>query len=294
MKVTKIIQAGAHGEKYKNMKPPKPWQDYVLTGNILSSLSSVKWIVSIISDGAGSSEHSDMASRYCCEKVYEITTEYIAGHKWLDKAKEISEEEWELSSRYIFSQTRKELLKYAKKEGWSEDSVNCTLILVIETHFGFLTCNIGDGRAFCKTKDTDIPLIVPFQMFSVGLTVFLASEYWSSYVKSNVYNLNVNNIEYYVLASDGCEFLWNKEGIKLEKGPYDEVCSEPFYDSNLVLVDRINPLINSIRQTINQKGVSEANIQLKSYLNAGILDDNKCDYILNEKDDKAIIIGVKT
>ena len=290
------FQAAAHGEKYKTMVPPKPWQDYLLQGKI--ELKEKTWSVSIVSDGAGSSEHSEKASKFCCTKLYELCTEYINSHQWMEKDELPDEESWHISSKYFFDQTHQELYEFAKQNNLPEGSFNCTLILVLETPQGFLSANIGDGRAGFKSEGVFNPLIVPYQTFTVGATQFLANQQWELFFRSYKHDINIDKVDYYIIASDGCEYFWDTTGISIEKGSYDDVTNEPFYDENLLVAEKIEPIVSYLKDNLTND-FKLVNNQLNTLIKTGILDQKETDFktwienTIGGKDDKAIILHVR-
>jgi hypothetical protein len=292
------LYGNAHGPKYKNMNPPKPWQDYLIQGDII--LNDIVWNIAIVADGAGSSEHSEKASKFCCNKLYEIASEYIVSHKWLTKDNLPSEEEWELSASYFFDQTRQELLAYAATNNLPEGSFNCTLILVIRTAKGFLSANIGDGRAGYVSKENSFPLIIPFQTFNVGATKFLASSDWNHFFRTYFTPVDLSQLDYYVVSSDGCTYFWDTEGIprKDMKGIYDNAHPDAFYDKNLIDHAKLNPVVEYLSQKA-ENAYDDTIKELKHFLNSGELNGEKTDFAdwisksLDGSDDKAILIFVK-
>ena len=287
----------SHGEKYKKMNPPKPWQDFMAQQDII--IDDVKWNIAVISDGAGSSKHSEIASKFCCNELIALCSDYIISHKWLNKANLPTDEDWNNSATYLFEQARKRLIKLAEDKEFSLLDLQCTLSVVIRTPKGFLSSSIGDTRSGYVIGHNAFPLIVPFQTFTVGATKFIASNDFKAFLKSKVHTIDISTVDYYVLSTDGCSFFWNTEGIaKEENGIYNAVHTDAYYDANIIDIKKLTPVIDHFKQKF--KGESDnAIVEFKNYLNTGKLNEVDTDFTewlnnsIEGQDDKAIFIFFK-
>jgi hypothetical protein len=287
----------SHGEKYKKLSNQRPCQDYMSQQDIESG--DVTWNIAIVSDGAGSSKKSEIASKFCCEKLLKLCSDYIIAHKWILRNNLPSKEEWNISGKYLFSQTRNELLKYASENKYFLEDLKCTLAIVIRTPNGFLSCSIGDSRAGYVTDDKIQPLIVPFQTFSVGSTKFITSDDYQPYISTFVKEVNISLIQYYVLATDGCSYFWDTEGLPNHNtGVYSSIHNDAFYDKNLINLARINPIVDYFK-SIASKDFMKSVEDFKFFLKTGLINEKETDFCewlnktMDGQDDKAIFLFIR-
>ena len=172
----KVSWSSIQGKSHKKIDPQIPCQDAFKYDKIkiggLKRLLSIKkpiiFDVSVVSDGAGSSTYSHLASSFCVNRLLElcksrsIAIEELTAYDFKkEEEKKLILEGWSKLSLELFNQTRADLLLFGEESGHEPKDLYCTLILVIKTPFGFLSANIGDGRAgysngtettFCESK----------------------------------------------------------------------------------------------------------------------------------------------
>ncbi len=256
------------GHSHKKANPPIPCQD-AGKGGILPN----GWPILIVSDGAGSSKNSHLASAYCVEALYnhfyqaDLNLFNSIGEDPDDL--EVAKKTWHFFVLDQFSKTRKGLLDMANLNGYSPFDLNCTLLLVIKTNWGFLSANIGDGRSGFSDG---IPqkLTVPFMTFTAGATYFLIKDGWENVFKSYVtIPQNNDQIQYFFVSSDGCQnFLMDGTQKGPKTGIYDDILGDDaFYDFNVPYQPFFEGLIKSLNET---DSIAESNLRLQKLIELGL------------------------
>jgi hypothetical protein len=234
--------------------------------------------VIIVSDGAGSSAFSHLASDFCVKRLSEVCESYIPRFgelEQIDAATEVNRghirHRWNQIGMDMFRETRSALLDFGAQNGHTAPELHCTLILVIRTPFGFLSANIGDGRSGYHNGREAAPLMVPFMTFTAGATYFLAKEGWEPIFRSSV--VFDDAFDYFFATSDGCQsFVMDHSQKGPRKGMYNDVLGdEAYYDFNHPYDPFFRGLIDSLRETATRE---EAEARLNRLIDAGV-------YVLN-------------
>jgi len=248
----------------------------------------------IVSDGAGSAENSHIGSKIACENLEKQLLSLFINNDFFDENNSISPSSWQQLGFDLFKTTRDEMIKFSKKNKLNLNTLKCTLLLVIQTPFGILSANVGDGRAGCLAKGNYYSLMVPFQTFVVGSTIFLTKENWNSFFRTSIHN--ILEPEAFFAISDGCDdfsFLLKGPVPESEKGVYDKVYSEARYDHNQPFPGFYDALINQMKEliTINeeQKVVSTA----EEIIDLGVFKGKSIEGIQKEDDDKTLVLFFK-
>lgn len=97
--------------------------------------------VGIISDGAGSSKYSHIASEFCITCLKEIITRDFIKIDTLETL-ENADVEWAVISKAWFKQVRDGLVDSITYKGGDLSDYNCTLLLVIKTKQRFLLATL--------------------------------------------------------------------------------------------------------------------------------------------------------
>jgi hypothetical protein len=290
-----LATACVQGLSHRKSDPPVPCQDACM-GLTLSN----GFPVAIVSDGAGSSSFSHLASDFCVRRLSEVCESNIPRFVPLgeiDASTEVNRghirHQWHQIAMDMFRETRSALLDFGAQNAHSASELHCTLILLIRTPFGFLSANIGDGRAGYHNGSSPAPLIVPFMTYTAGATYFLAKEGWEPIFRSSV--VYDDSVDYFFATSDGCQsFVMDNSEKGPRKGIYNDVLGdEAFYDFNHPYDPFFRGLIESLRETA---GREEADARLNRLIDSGI-------YVLNGEerelkslsdpsldDDKSIVI----
>ena len=307
----KVSWACVQGKSHKKMDPQIPCQDAfkyekITNGGfkkLLSFKKPISFSISIVSDGAGSSTYSHLASNFCVNRLLELCKSRSLAIEELTKydfkkeeQKKLILEGWTKLSTELFNQTRADLLLFGEESGHEPKDLYCTLILVIKTPFGFLSANIGDGRAGYSNEMETRPLIVPFMSFTAGATFFLIKEEWNKIFKS--YVIFEDKVDYYFVSSDGCqEFLIDGSSKGPKTGVYDEILGDnAFYDLN----KPYHPFFEGLIKSLNEVNTpEEANALLTNLIENGVYLLNNVETELKSisdptlDDDKTMIIHYK-
>jgi hypothetical protein len=256
------------GHSHKKADPPIPCQDAGKGGFLHNG-----WPILIVSDGAGSSKHSHIASSYCVGALFnhlqqaDLSPFNAIGSEAVDL--ESTKKSWHGFVLEQFRKTRNDLLEMAKINGYNPVELNCTLLLVIKTSWGFLSANIGDGRSGYSDGKPHA-LSVPFMTFTAGATFFLIKEGWDIIFQSYVTVPEHNDlVEYFFVSSDGCQnFLIDGTQKGPKTGIYDPILGEDaFYDFNVPYQPFFEGLIKSLKET---KSMEECNSRLQKLVEFGL------------------------
>lgn len=307
----KVSYTSIQGKSHKKMDPQIPCQDALKYDTIkigsfkrlLSLKKPLTFDVSIVSDGAGSSTFSHLASSFCVNRLLElcksrsIAIEELTAYDFKkEEEKKLILEGWNKLSLELFNQTRADLLFFGEESGYESKDLYCTLILVIKTPFGFLSANIGDGRAGYSNGTYTSPLIVPFMTFTAGATFFLIKDGWDKILRS--YVVFEEKVDYYFVSSDGCqEFLMDGSSKGPKSGVYDDILGDnAFYDLNKPFHPFFEGLIKSLKEVNTEE---EVNARLANLIQNGIYILNNVETELKSisdptlDDDKTIIFHYK-
>lgn len=253
------------GHSHKKADPPIPCQDAGRGGFLPNG-----WPVLIVSDGAGSSRNSHIASAFCVDALYNHLQEAdLTEFAQLTDDNEIFRKAWHEKVSALFAKTRNGLIETARIHGYEHVDLNCTLLVVLKTAWGFLSANIGDGRSgYFDGKPH--PLSVPFMTFTAGATYFLIKEGWENIFQSYVtIPENYQQIEYFFVSSDGCQdFLVDSSQKGPKTGIYDAVLGDnAFYDYNVPYHPFFEGLIKSLKEVELRE---ECNLRLQKLVALGL------------------------
>ncbi len=265
----KLTQARVQGHSHKKMEPAIPCQD-AGKGGILSN--GFPYI--IVSDGAGSSKQSHIASDFCVNRLF-FHLESI-DFKELQLKEDHQEEikaKWHNIVKTLFEHTRNDLLELSLNDSIPTSDLYCTLLMIIKTDWGFLSANIGDGRTGVSNGRPN-PLSVPLQTFTAGATFFLIKEGWENVYRSYITPVQEpESIKYFFATTDGCQDFvmdWSQKGPR--KGIYDQLLGdEARYDLNIPYEPFFDGLIASLNEVDSEE---ERNLRLQNLIEKGI-------YVLN-------------
>lgn len=290
-----VAWACVQGKAHRKTNPPTPCQDSCIHGSLTEQIQ-----VAIVSDGAGSSQNSHLASSFCVKRLYEVCdsrtamiqqlTEQIKANPGNEEAHRTS---WTALSRELFVQTRTDLLEYGKNNGYEPSGLNCTLILLVNTPAGIFSAHVGDGRAGCYNGKEVRPLIVPFMTFTAGATFFLIKEGWENVFRANM--ILDEHIQYFFASTDGCQdFVIDHSAKGPRTGTYDVVLGgEAFYDLNLPYHPFFEGTIKSLREAQDS---NERNRRLQQLIDEGIYRFDGKETVLSSiaspvlDDDKTLIL----
>lgn len=243
------------------------------------------WGIAVTSDGAGSAEHSEIGSGIVVSRAIEHFKHYLTAKNWLVQNYVPTDAEWTQVTYNIIKAIYNEMKDFSEKKSFEFKSLNATIIVIIHTPYGLLTCHVGDGRAGYRNASGDWKsVITPHKGEEANQTIFVTSGFWSipNYVMSGVMvpecRVIKDKITAFTLMSDGCEatsWLYNQQN---ENGK--------FYDPNLPFPKFFNPLIESLEK------MHEANTPYDERLSSWrdfLMTGGK---FANEPDDKTMILGL--
>jgi hypothetical protein len=288
----KFAISSVQGPAHKKAQPEIPKQD-----SGVCFLVNDDNCIGIVSDGAGSSKNSHIASNLCVLKLAEVVKrdfDKVLGLNLIEK----TDLEWDALSKTWFTEVRDELLKYCAEQDEETHEYNCTLILVIKTKDKIFASNVGDGRAGGLGKDGVFPIIVPFMTFTVGATYFLIKQDWWRFFRS--YVLALDHCEYFFISTDGPQNYLMDQDPKLkvtDNRIYEDISpSEVYYDANLLYKPFFEGLIESLKEITNQ---DERNERLMALIELGKYQKDGKEQIFDSltgpelDDDKTLIVFYK-
>lgn len=290
----KIAQVSIQGKSHKKSDPIIPCQDFGKAGTLSNGLHII-----IVSDGAGSSKFSHIASEFCVNSLYtNLESNDFSEFIEIPVDIELIKSTWRAFCLTIFKDVRSALLEKSRLENIQSGDLNCTLMLIVKTKWGFLCANIGDGRSGFSDGQAK-ELIVPFMTFTAGATYFLIKEDWERIFRSYVVlPESSEKVEYFFASSDGCQdFIIDWSINNPKTGIYDDILGdEAFYDSNKPYNPFFQGLIKSLKEVQTENEINE---RLKNLVENGIY---VCDGETQElksisspllDDDKTLIIFFK-
>ena len=258
----KFAIGSVQGPAHKKAQPEVPRQD-----SGVCFLVNDDNCIGIVSDGAGSSKNSHIASNLCVLKLAEVVKrdfDKVLGLNLIEK----TDLEWDALSKTWFTEVRDDLLKYCAEQDEETHEYNCTLILVIKTKDKIFASNVGDGRAGGTGKDGVFPIIVPFMTFTVGATYFLIKQDWWRFFRS--YVLALDHCEYFFISTDGPQNYLMDQDPKLKVTDlriYEDILpNEVYYDANLLYKPFFKGVIDSLNELSSQ---DERNERLSALLEFG-------------------------
>ena len=261
----KLTQTRIQGHSHKKSNPAIPCQDFGKAGILPNGYHII-----IVSDGAGSSKLSHIASEFVVNTMYSNLQVFdFSNLNQNPDHKELLQEEWNKAVLDLFGRTRSALLNLAKDNNILPTYLYCTLVLVIKTDWGFLSANIGDGRSGVSNGKPH-SLSVPLQTFTAGATFFLIKDGWENIFRSYVTEVaDWTKIKYYFATTDGCQDFvmdWSDKGPR--QGIYDDVLGdEARYDSNVPYEPFFDGLLESLNEVNSEQ---ERNERLKQLIEKGI------------------------
>lgn len=243
------------------------------------------WGIAVTSDGAGSAEHSEIGSGIVVSRAIEHFKHYLTTKNWLIQNYVPTDAEWTQITYNIIKDIYNDMKDFSEKRSFELKSLNATVIVIIHTPYGLLTCHVGDGRAGYRNASGDWKsVITPHKGEEANQTIFVTSGFWSipNYVMSGVMvpecRVIKDKVTAFTLMSDGCEatsWLYNQQN---ENGK--------FYDPNLPFPKFFNPLTESLKK------MHEANTPNDERLSGWqdfLMTGGK---FANEPDDKTMILGL--
>lgn len=245
------------------------------------------WGISVVSDGAGSAKHSDVGSKIVVDQALGNFKKAVKERHWMDNKTLPCDDEWNEVSFKTLQTIKGALALFARTKEIKLEDLNATIIVVIHSPFGLLSCHIGDGRAGYKGSDGIWrPLFTPHKGEECNQTMFLPSDYWEK-PYARLFGVRIpeaviirDSVQAYTLMSDGCE------SATWECNMFDGE-NQKFFDPNKPYFAFFDPNVALIRRFSDEKAEPRLiKRQWKLFLEKG----NK--QFVNETDDKTLILVV--
>jgi len=161
-----------------------------------------KWISCVVSDGAGSAKHSQIASK--------LLTKTLSVNL-IDLAEKIASNGWEYAYKKFIVDAIESIRDDLKKQAKSEDlrDYHCTLVATLIGETKGLTIHLGDGAIFGGSiTDSGENIVTLSKSTFVSLpengqyaneTFFVTEKDWQNHLRIE----NIENVDWFVNATDG-------------------------------------------------------------------------------------------
>lgn len=244
---------------------------------------SGEYLISIVSDGAGSCSHSHVGSAFVVKKTLEILKERIEKNKWFSNGFLPNELLWEKELFFIFKAVKLGLIQIAKELKTDYKAFSCTVIATVSSRYGIAYAHIGDGRTAYRTAEEEWKAaLTPMKGEEANQTVFITSDSWDEKLESDYFAAKVikESITAVALLTDGCERAC------FEVLKFDEA-SGKYYDPNKPFTPFFEPNYHNLLK-MKWAGFSQDKI---NRLWAGFLENGNAKLRI-ETDDKTMILAV--
>lgn len=191
------------------------------------------WSILVVSDGAGSAKLSHIGSLITVDRTIFHFANLLAEKQWYQSNILPSDEVWNEEAYNTLRLVHEDLNKYAELKGIELKDLNATVIVIINSPVGVISCHVGDGRAGYQTETGEWKaLITPHKGQEANQTIFITTSFWNipyfrlSGVRVPEAQIIREPIRSITLMSDGCEgTCWQCNLFDKESGKY--------YDPNL-------------------------------------------------------------
>lgn len=276
------IVVGASVKGNGHIQSNMPCQD----NHIFESLGN-GWGITIVSDGAGSAEHSELGSRIVVSRGVFHFKKLLEREGWMEKQILPTDVEWLRKSYSVLKDIRNDVIMLAKKNDMDVRSLYATCLVVIYSPFGLLSVHVGDGRMGYKSMTGEWKsMMTPHKGEEANQTIFLVSDFWSipNYEMSGVLvpeSIVVREpVKAFALMSDGCEnTAWQCTAFNSDM--------EKYFDRNLPFTGFFNPLEETL-VTFSKENVPETERQAKWFR---FIESGTSGFV-KEQDDKTMIFAV--
>ncbi len=247
--------------------------------------SDSKWVINVVSDGAGSAKQSARGSNANCKLACQMFKLLVDEQKWVENNYFPTDKEWYIECHAIFSTIKSVIANKAIESKVEPREFNATILVLLTTPRGILVAHIGDGRMGYQTNDNQWhSAINPHKGEEANQTVFIPNQ-WNAisipaFKMSNIYLPETHVIETgemksYVIMSDGCEHaMWICHQYDKEENKYVDVNKpgERF----------LTPLVADLKELDGDELVD----RMKFIMRQGT---SVC---LREKDDQTLVVGL--
>lgn len=273
-----LIGISYQGDSHVKAKIPVPCQDC----HSFTKVNDV-WNIAVVSDGAGSKEHSDIGSNAVCAAFPFYISDLLKKNAIFSDGNIADEKTWDIEFRSILYRFQDDIKKKFVNSNATFDSYAATIIVLVYSKKGYMVAHIGDGRAGIKTNGKWKSIMTPHKGEEANQTIFSTTIEFANkpgLKMSGIYvpetSVSEEPIESFVLMSDGCENgAWSTyQKVDLPDGDFK------IQDVNLPRPQTLDMLLSFIDEpdeTIRKANIIDFLTQYKE--------------MKREGDDKTIIIG---
>ena len=202
-----ILGISYQGDNHIKATPIVPCQDchsFTKVNNI--------WNIAVVSDGAGSKEHSDVGSDAVCAAFAFYLSNMLKTDKRFVNGDIPNERIWDLEFRALLTKFQNELKNHKAFKSYEFGSLAATIVILAYSPKGYLFAHVGDGRAGVKIKGEWKSILTPHKGEEANQTIFSTTIEFikkPTLMMSGVFvpetKVEQCDIEAFVLMSDGCE-----------------------------------------------------------------------------------------
>lgn len=202
-----VIGISYQGDNHIKATPVVPCQDC----HSFTKVNDI-WNIAIVSDGAGSKEHSDVGSDAVCAAFAFYLSNMLKTDKRFANGDIPNERIWDLEFRALLTKFQNELKIHKAFKSYEFGSLAATIVILAYSPKGYLFAHVGDGRAGVKANGEWKSILTPHKGEEANQTIFSTTiEFINkpTLMMSGVFvpetKVEQCNIEAFVLMSDGCE-----------------------------------------------------------------------------------------
>ena len=202
-----VIGISYQGDNHVKATPVVPCQDC----HSFTRVNDI-WNIAIVSDGAGSKEHSDVGSDAVCAAFAFYLSNMLKTDKRFANGDIPNERIWDLEFRALLTKFQNELKIHKAFKSYEFGSLAATIVILAYSPKGYLFAHVGDGRAGVKVNGEWKSILTPHKGEEANQTIFSTTiEFINkpTLMMSGVFvpetKVEQCNIEAFVLMSDGCE-----------------------------------------------------------------------------------------
>ncbi|MCR5360395.1 MAG: protein phosphatase 2C domain-containing protein [Bacteroidales bacterium] len=202
-----VIGISYQGDNHIKAAPVVPCQDC----HSFTKVNDI-WNIAIVSDGAGSKEHSDVGSDAVCAAFAFYLSNMLKADKRFANGDIPNERIWDLEFRALLTKFQNELKIHKAFKSYEFGSLAATIVILAYSPKGYLFAHVGDGRAGVKVNGEWKSILTPHKGEEANQTIFSTTiEFINkpTLMMSGVFvpetKVEHCNIEAFVLMSDGCE-----------------------------------------------------------------------------------------
>ena len=202
-----VIGISYQGDNHIKATPVVPCQDC----HSFTKVNDI-WNIAIVSDGAGSKEHSDVRSDAVCAAFAFYLSNMLKTDKRFANGDIPNERIWDLEFRALLTKFQNELKIHKAFKSYEFGSLAATIVILAYSPKGYLFAHVGDGRAGVKVNGEWKSILTPHKGEEANQTIFSTTiEFINkpTLMMSGVFvpetKVEQCNIEAFVLMSDGCE-----------------------------------------------------------------------------------------